>query len=191
VTCTTPQQKIGLAVRGALPVVVLLALLLTGCGPTGSGGSGVGANSTSTTTNTRPPDTTGATANKTTLAFTVTTTGSVPAQGTFKYALGGIATCSAWVATGQTFSLELPQEALGGVGFELVFGIAAGDYHGPGAYTIDHTAALQAFYLGSHEFGLHDATLQVKADGSGSIVFSGKQDLLGDIDCGTISWTCT
>jgi len=73
----------------------------------------------------------------------------------------------------------------------LVVGVPSNDYHGPGTYTIDHTAALQAFYLGSHEFGLRGATLQIKANGSGSIIFSGEQDLSGHVDSGTISWTCS
>jgi hypothetical protein len=169
-----------LASRAVLAAAVPMAVLVTACGSAGNGLSG-----------TPTPASVAATA-ATTLAFTVTATGSVPADGTFPFKLGGVASCSVWVAPGRAFDLELTQEPemVGDVGFELVVGVAAADYHGPGTYIIDHTAALQDFYLGSHEFSLHGATLQVKADGSGSISFSGEQDLLGNVDSGTISWSC-
>jgi hypothetical protein len=173
--------------RAAMGAAVPFALLAVGCGAAGNGGPG--STSQTLTPGSAAPATSTA---QTTLDFTVNATGSDPAGGTFSYSLGDATSCSAWVAGGQAFLLELPQVSMSsGMGFELVVGVPATDYGGPGTYTIDHTGALQAVYLGPHEFALHGATLSVKADGSGAIDFSNEPDPLGNVDSGTVSWTCS
>jgi len=177
-----------LVARVALIAVLSVAVLATACGSAGSGPP-PGGSKVTTPVPTSVPTTTAAT----TLDMTVTTTGDVAASGSFTWSLGTATSCAGWVAAGKSFDLELTAaaEPVGGMGFEMVVGIATPTYQGPGVYTIDHNGLLQTFDLGSHEFSLHGATLTVKADGSGSITFSDEPDVLGDIDSGAISWTCS
>ena len=97
--------------------------------------------------------------------------------------------CSSWF---DAYS-ELPEVAksVGGHYFYMVVALKPGEYHGPGTYAIPFTAALEAVDLGSHEFGMTGAKLKVNADGSGSLSFRGAHGVLGEIDSGTIRWTCS
>jgi len=126
-----------------------------------------------------------------TLTFTVVMTGAAPGSGSFsvKYPPPPVRSCSSWFAAYAT----LPElaESVGGQYFYMVVGLKPGAYHGPGTYSVPWTAALEAVDLGSHEFGMTGAKLTLKADGSGSLSFKGAHDVLGEIDSGTIRWTCS
>jgi hypothetical protein len=126
-----------------------------------------------------------------TLTFTVLMTGAAPASGGFsvKYPPQPVRSCSSWFVTYS--ALPEVTEAVGGHYFYMVVGLKPGEYHGPGTYTIPSTAALEAVDLGSHQFGMTGAKMKVNADGSGSLSFSGARGLVGEIDSGTIRWTCS
>ncbi|MFZ2056287.1 MAG: hypothetical protein WAV54_02610 [Acidimicrobiales bacterium] len=126
-----------------------------------------------------------------TLTFTVIMTGAASASGSFsvKYPPPPARSCSSWFAA----CSELPAvaETVGGQYFYMVVGLKPGEYHGPGTYSIPWTAALEAVDLGWHQFGMIGAKMKVNADGSGSLAFSGARGVLGEIDSGTIRWSCS
>jgi len=126
-----------------------------------------------------------------TRTFTVVMTGVAPASGSFsvKCPPPPVRSCSSWFAA--FAALPAVAESVGGQYFYMGVGLKPGEYHGPGTYTIPFTAALEAVDLGSHQFGMTGAKLKVNADGSGSLNFSGAHGLLGEIDSGTIRWTCS
>ena len=182
------ERKMRFAARTVPAAAVAVALLVTACGSAGSGGPGGGASSS-----TRAPasSTTSAGGGVMTLTFTVVMTGAAPGSGSFsvKYPPPPVRSCSSWFAAYAT----LPElaESVGGQYFYMVVGLKPGAYHGPGTYSVPWTAALEAVDLGSHEFGMTGAKLTLKADGSGSLSFKGAHDVLGEIDSGTIRWTCS
>jgi hypothetical protein len=164
-----------------------LALAFVACGSAGSGSGGAGTGGTPRPTSTPTPSV------ATLLNFTVSIGGEVPASGSFTDSLGTATSCQNFIS-GSSFDLELTAtpEMLGEIGFEMVVGVPPAEYHGPGTYTVGKgTAALQVFDLGSHEFSLNLASLQVEPNGSGAINFSNEQDLVGYVDSGSISWTCS
>ena len=182
------ERKMKFAARALPAAAVAVALLVSACGSAGSGGSGSGGPS-----GTHAPDTstTSAGGGAMTLVFTVTMTGAAPGSGSFsvKYPPPPVRSCSSWF---DAYS-ELPEvaESVGGHYFYMVVALKPGEYHGPGTYAIPFTAALEAVDLGSHEFGMTGAKLKVNADGSGSLSFRGAHGVLGEIDSGTIRWTCS
>ncbi len=184
------ERKMRLAARAVPAAAVAVALLVTACGSAGSGGSG-GGTSSSTHAPTTNTTSAGGGSPAMTLAFTVSMTGAAPASGSFsvKDSSQPVRSCSSWFAA----FAALPEvaESVGGHYFYMVVGLKSGQYHGPGTYTIPFTAALEAVDLGLHQFGMTGATIKVNADGSGSLSFSGAHGLLGEIDSGTIRWTCS
>lgn len=181
------ERKTRFATRAVPAVAVAVALLVSACGSTGNGGSGGGPSGTHAPAS----STTTAGGGVMTLTFTVAMTGAAPGSGSFsvKYPPPPMLSCSHWFATYSA----LPEiaESVGGQYFYMVVGLKAGDYHGPGTYAIPSTAALEAVDLGSHEFGVTGAKLTLNADGSGSLNFKGVHGLLGEIESGTIRWTCS
>lgn len=179
-------RKMRCAGLGAPAAAVAVALLLMACGSAASGGSG-GASSTTQVpgTSTTPAD------GAMTLRFTVFVTGAVPATGSFsvRYPPQPRRSCSSWFGA----SSELPElaETVGGRYFYMVVGLKPGEYHGQGTYAIPPTASLEAIDVGSHQFAMTGAAMTVNADGSGSLSFKNKSDPVGDVDSGTIRWTCS
>ena len=169
------ERKMRFATRAVPAAAMAVTLLVTACGSAGSGGSASG----------------GPSSTHMTLTFTVFMTGAAAASGSFsvKYPPPPVRSCSSWF---DAYS-ELPEvaESVGGHYFYMVVALKPGEYHGPGTYAIPFTAALEAVDLGSHEFGMTGAKLKVNADGSGSLSFRGAHGVLGEIDSGTIRWTCS
>ncbi len=182
------ERKTRFATRAVPAAAMAVALLVTACGSAGSGGSASGG-----PISTRAPasSTTSAGGGVMTLTFTVTMTGAAPGSGSFsvKYPPPPVRSCSSWFATYS--ALPEVAESVGGQYFYMVVGLKPGQYHGPGTYAIPFTAFLEAVDLGSHQFGMIGAKLKLNADGSGSLNFSGAHGLLGEIDSGTIGWTCS
>jgi len=182
------ERKMRFAARAVPAAAVAVALLVAACGSAGSGGSASGASSS---THAPASSTTSAGGGAMTLTFTVLMTGAAPASGSFsvKQPPPPVRSCSSWFAA--FAALPAVAESVGGQYFYMVVGLKPGEYHGPGTYSVPWTAALEAVDLGSHEFGMTGAKLKVNADGSGSLSFSGAHDVLGEIDSGTIRWTCS
>jgi hypothetical protein len=182
------ERKMRFATRAVPAAAMAVTLLVTACGSAGSGGSASGGPSS---THAPASSTTSAGGGAMTLTFTVFMTGAAAASGSFsvKYPPPPVRSCSSWF---DAYS-ELPEvaESVGGHYFYMVVALKPGEYHGPGTYAIPFTAALEAVDLGSHEFGMTGAKLKVNADGSGSLSFRGAHGVLGEIDSGTIRWTCS
>ena len=182
------ERKRRFATRAVPAAAMAVALLVTACGSAGSGGSASGGTSS---THAPASTTTSAGGGVMTLTFTVIMTGAAPASGSFsvKQPPPPVRSCSSWFAAYP--GLPAVAESVGAQYFYMGVGLKPGEYHGPGTCAIPFTAALEAVDLGSHQFGMTGAKLKVNADGSGSLSFSGAHGLLGEIDSGTIRWTCS
>ncbi|MGD1012581.1 MAG: hypothetical protein ABR925_08645 [Acidimicrobiales bacterium] len=127
-----------------------------------------------------------------TLTFTVAMTGAAPGGGSFSvnYPPSPGRSCGSWFSSGG-YSLPQIAETVGGQYFFMVVWLKPGQYHGPGTYSVPWTALLETVDLGSHDFNVIGGKLTMRSNGSGSLTFSHANDVLGNLDAGTVAWTCS